>query len=137
MDHKPVPKLGTAMSSDATPRRTSSRRRSESVQLSPAMENTDPVAPMAEPEPAQPTAVPAAEAGALAPSSTPVYSMRNRPIDPSQIDISYTVSIAGTRPVMRSPKSTGANFRSSPSIHNRPIAPNQTEDSNALMGYLD
>jgi hypothetical protein len=63
--------------------------------------------------------------------------MRNRPIDPSQIDVSYTVSIAGTRPVMRSPQAGGTNFRSSPSIHNRPIAPNQTEDSNTLMGYLD
>lgn len=136
MDHKPVPQLGTAMSSDATPRRTS-RRRPDSVQLAPALEDSDTGAPLAEPEFSPSTAAPPPASGALAPTSAPVYSMRNRPIDPSQLDISHTVSIAGTRPVMRSPQSGSTNFRSSPSIHNRPIAPNQTEDSNTLMGYLD
>jgi hypothetical protein len=126
------------MSSEATPRRTSSRRRPESMQLASALEGTEAATPPVESEIPQPSTSAEPMAGALTRTTPPDYSMRNRPIDPSQIDVSYTVSIAGTRPVMRSPQSgVGLDIRSKRMIHNRPIAPNETEDSNTLMGYLD
>lgn len=60
-----------------------------------------------------------------------------RPIDPSPVRVSHTVSIAGTRPVMVDPRQAGDNLRQAPKILGRPIAPNQTEDSNRLLEYLD
>jgi hypothetical protein len=64
--------------------------------------------------------------------------LANRPVDPSPIQISHTVSLAGLRPVGVSPKMASTlNFRSSPSIFNRPVAPNEVEDTSGLMGYLD
>ena len=60
-----------------------------------------------------------------------------RPIDPSPVRISHTVSIAGTRPVMADPRKIPDVLRQAPKILNRPIAPNQTEDSNRLLEYLD
>ena len=64
--------------------------------------------------------------------------LANRPVDPSPIQISHTVSLAGRRPVGVSPHmASNLNFRSSPSIFNRPIAPNEAEDTSGLMGYLD
>lgn len=125
------------MSSEATPRRTSSRRRPESIQLASAQEETGAATPRVDADLPQLSPPSEGTPGALAYSSSPDYSMRNRPIDPSQIDISHTVSIAGTRPVMRNPQASGLDIRSRRMIHNRPIAPNETEDSNTLMGYLD
>jgi hypothetical protein len=60
-----------------------------------------------------------------------------RPIDPSPVRVSHTVSIAGTRPVMADPRKIPDVLRQAPKILNRPIAPNQTEDSNRLLEYLD
>ena len=62
-----------------------------------------------------------------------------RPIDPSPVHVSHTVSIAGTRPVMRNPRHVmdSIDFVHAPRILNRPIAPNVTEESNQLLEYLD
>jgi hypothetical protein len=60
-----------------------------------------------------------------------------RPIDPSPVQVSHTVSIAGTRPVMADPRRAPDVLRQAPKILNRPIAPNETEDSNRLLEYLD
>lgn len=60
-----------------------------------------------------------------------------RPIDPSPVRVSHTVSIAGTRPVMADPRQSPDVLRQAPKIMNRPIAPNQTEDSNRILEYLD
>lgn len=63
----------------------------------------------------------------------------NRPIDPSPIQVSYTVSLAGTRPVgsNENPGSAGVDFKHTPYVMNRPVAPNQTEDSTKMLEYLD
>ena len=62
-----------------------------------------------------------------------------RPIDPSPVQVSYTVSIAGTRPVMANPKqySGYVDLRKAPMIANRPVASNQTEDTDRILEYLD
>ncbi|MGA1624639.1 MAG: hypothetical protein ACO4AJ_03265 [Prochlorothrix sp.] len=66
---------------------------------------------------------------------------RQRPIDPSPVQVSYTVSLAGTRPVMRSevhsPTQVPLDFTKSPRVMNRPVAPNTTEDSTKMLEYLD
>ena len=62
-----------------------------------------------------------------------------RPIDPSPVQVSYTVSIAGTRPVMMTPpqSSQAMDLRKAPTILNRPIASNETEDTTRILEYLD
>ncbi|MEY2977161.1 MAG: hypothetical protein ACO31I_12000 [Prochlorotrichaceae cyanobacterium] len=60
-----------------------------------------------------------------------------RPIDPSPVQVSHTVSIAGTRPVMADPRQVPNFLHQAPKILNRPIAPNETEDNNRLLEYLD
>lgn len=62
-----------------------------------------------------------------------------RPIDPSPVQVSYTVSIAGTRPVMMTPpqSSQSMDLRKAPTILNRPIASNETEDTTRILEYLD
>lgn len=63
-----------------------------------------------------------------------------RPIDPSPVQVSYTVSLAGTRPVMRNsvnPTQTPIDFTATPYVMNRPIAPNTTEDNTKMLEYLD
>lgn len=69
--------------------------------------------------------------------STP--GLVRRPIDPSPVRVSHTVSIAGTRPVMANPRSSGESLylNQAPKILNRPIAPNVTEDTQRLLEYLD
>ncbi|MEM8603985.1 MAG: hypothetical protein AAGF24_09135 [Cyanobacteria bacterium P01_H01_bin.121] len=71
-------------------------------------------------------------------SNLPTYSNR-RPVDPSPVQVSHTVSIAGRRPVMSSQlaKQNQVDLTKAPSYFNRPIAPNTTEDASTLMGYLD
>ena len=72
--------------------------------------------------------------------STPAPSgLIRRPIDPSPVQVSYTVSIAGTRPVMMTPpqSSQAMDLRKAPTILNRPIASNETEDTTRILEYLD
>ena len=77
----------------------------------------------------------------LQPSRTRALSFAGkRPIDPSPVQVSYTVSLAGTRPVMRNtvnPAQQPINFKKTPYVMNRPIAPNTTEDSTKMLEYLD
>lgn len=63
----------------------------------------------------------------------------HRPVDPSPVRVSHTISIAGTRPVMANtpPNTHIADLRKAPMMLNRPIAPNQTEDSTRILEYLD
>lgn len=62
----------------------------------------------------------------------------NRPVSPSTVEVSHTVSLAGVRPVMADPRGTGdRNFSNSPRILNRPIASNDSDDTNSMLGYLD
>jgi hypothetical protein len=67
--------------------------------------------------------------------STP--GLVRRPIDPSPVQVSHTVSMAGTRPVMVTPPSAASHLSHAPKILNRPIASNVTEDNNRLLEYLD
>lgn len=96
-----------------------------------------------------PDSTPAKDATALA-APTPQTSsalqlhrrppgIANRPIDPSPIQISHTVSLAGQRPVGVSPTyaPNPVNLRKAKSVMNRPIASNETQGQDALMGYLD
>ncbi|MFZ4665320.1 MAG: hypothetical protein ACOYME_02710 [Prochlorotrichaceae cyanobacterium] len=72
--------------------------------------------------------------------STPAPSgLVRRPIDPSPVQVSYTVSIAGTRPVMMTPpqSSQAMDLRRAPTVLNRPIASNETEDTARILEYLD
>ncbi len=74
---------------------------------------------------------------ALALHQHPSHSMDNRPVDPSPIQISHTVRMAGQRPIGVSNHKNGVNFSQSPSIMNRPIAPNSTPEDDSLIEYLD
>ncbi|WP_017711287.1 hypothetical protein [Prochlorothrix hollandica] len=63
----------------------------------------------------------------------------NRPVDPSAMQVSYTVSLAGIRPIMRNEVSSAQaiDFKTTAYHMNRPVAPNETEDSTKMLEYLD
>ncbi len=63
--------------------------------------------------------------------------LANRPIDPSPIQISRSVSLAGIRPIGISVNPQPIVLTPTSMVLNRPIADNNTDDDNTLMGYLD
>jgi hypothetical protein len=65
------------------------------------------------------------------------HSMDNRPVDPSPIQVSHTVRMAGDRPIGVSENPESRDFSKSKSILNRPIAPNTSTDDDAMVEYLD
>lgn len=65
------------------------------------------------------------------------HSMDNRPVDPSPIQVSHTVSMAGQRPIGVSDDRGPVRFSQSRTILNRPIAPNRTVADDTLLEYLD
>ncbi len=83
------------------------------------------------PTPAKPTG------DALALPRHKSHSMDNRPIDPSPIQVSHTVRMAGDRPIGVSKDPKSRDFSQSKTILNRPIAPNTSADDNAMVEYLD
>ncbi len=88
-------------------------------------------------EPAQPSVE---ETHALVVSSRRKRYTDNRPVDPSPINVSQTVRMAGNRPIQASPGMSGEtqpNFNDSPQIMNRPIASNTSPDEEEILGYLD
>lgn len=80
---------------------------------------------------------PVAERSALALKRHRSHSMDNRPVDPSPINVSHTVRMAGQRPIGVSDNRGKVDFSKSPTILNRPIAPNSTADDKAMVEYLD
>ncbi len=82
-------------------------------------------------------AKPASDRSALALKRHRSHSMDNRPVDPSPINVSHTVRMAGQRPIGTSENKGQVDFSKSPTILNRPIAPNSTADDKALVEYLD
>jgi hypothetical protein len=63
--------------------------------------------------------------------------LANRPIDPSPIQISRSVSLAGIRPIGISVNPQPIVLTPTSMVLNRPIADNSTDDDDTLMGYLD
>ncbi|NJN29607.1 MAG: hypothetical protein HC824_03475 [Synechococcales cyanobacterium RM1_1_8] len=143
-------------SAQNTPSRQSLKRDRRAAQsASPA--GTDPSQPASaasngasngQPSPGQP--VPGSEAppkpGSIEQTHALVVSSRrkrytdNRPVDPSPIQVSQTVRMAGLRPIGASPNINGSpspNFTQSPQIMNRPIAPNTSPADEEMLGYLD
>ncbi len=116
--------------------RTPRTRSAKALDLQPDVVDVTPVEPVTE-----------SVAIAPAPASAkpvigryPERSIRdlNRPVSPSNVQVSHTVSLAGVRPVMVDPRGTGdRNFGNSPRILNRPIASNESDETNAMLGYLD
>ena len=94
----------------------------------------------ATPEQASPTTSeqPASsQRGALSLQRHRSHSMDNRPVDPSPIQVSHTVSMAGQRPIGVSDNEGPVRFNKSRTILNRPIAPNTTAADDAMLEYLD
>jgi hypothetical protein len=111
---------------------------------------TDKTAPAAKTEPKAklaPKAKPAAKDGSGVVALTPRSShnlksdaapgLANRPIDPSPIQVSRSVSLAGIRPIGISVNPQPIVLTPTSMVLNRPIADNSTDDDNTLMGYLD
>jgi hypothetical protein len=125
------------MSADPTPSRQSIKRsrRTTSQDSEPAQAAVPSSAPSAD---SSPTTDAIKDAHAIVVNSRRKRYTDNRPVDPSPIQVSQTVRMAGLRPIGSSPHSdASANFSQSPMIMNRPIAPNNTPQDDEMLGYLD
>lgn len=141
------------MSTDPTPSRQSlqrSRRAASqaSAPNSAAKSATESAAPEVTPDPAAaeaaPPETPSSAIAANQPNSLAInprrkrYAHNNRPVDPSPIQVSQTVRIAGLRPIGVSPDLNGStNFSQSSTRMNRPIASNSDPRDDEMFGYLD
>lgn len=116
-----------------------SKRVRQAIQGSDMSESPSPPKPDVAQTPAVPSSneKTASKRGALSLPHHRSHSMDNRPVDPSPIQVSHTVSMAGQRPIGVSENTGPVRFDPSRTILNRPIAPNATAADDALLEYLD
>lgn len=148
MSSTPPPQASPSPTSPAeaaspAPKPSPTSNKSRTDKTAPAVK-TEP-APKAEPKakPAPKASTKSADVVALSPrsalnlQSAAAPGLANRPIDPSPIQVSRSVSLAGVRPIGVSVNPQPIILQPTSMVLNRPIANNSTDDDDTLMGYLD